>query len=109
MGTGTTQDRPDNSRRAGDPPLGREQTSEGDGRLTTGDRLGHGAAIRGKPAPRSVTRAERAIGTAPNPGTSRGGALGAIGRPEERSHGERTGPKRRRAPRRPAREPLCVG
>jgi hypothetical protein len=30
-------------------------------------------------APRSMTRAERAIRTAPNPGTSRGGALGAAG------------------------------
>jgi len=38
------------------------------------------AAIQGKAgAPRSMTRAERAIKTAPNPGTSRGGALGGLG------------------------------
>jgi hypothetical protein len=44
-----------------------------------------------RPAPRSVTRAGRAIRTAPNSGTSRRGALGANGRPEERSDGERDG------------------
>jgi hypothetical protein len=40
MGTGTTQDRPDNSRRDGDPPLGREQASKGDGYVATGGRPG---------------------------------------------------------------------
>jgi hypothetical protein len=81
-----TQHRADNSRRVGDPPLGREQASEGDGYLATGRRLGHRAAIRGKAAPRSMTPAERAIqdGTEPGHLTSRrawskreaGGALG---------------------------------
>jgi hypothetical protein len=34
--------------RAGDPPLGREQASEGDGSLATGYQLGHRAEIRGR-------------------------------------------------------------
>jgi len=38
----------------------------------------------GGPVRRFMTRAGRAIGTAPNPGTSRGGALGVNGRPDER-------------------------
>lgn len=41
MGTGTIHDRSDNSRRAGDAPLGREQASEGDDYLATGDWLGN--------------------------------------------------------------------
>ena len=63
----------------GDPPLGRSRLR--------GRRLSrHGQpdsdterSSAGRPAPRSVTRAGRAIRTAPNPGTSRGGALGASG------------------------------
>ena len=44
----------------------------------------------GRPAPRSMTRAERAIGTAPNPGTSGGGALGVNGGRRSARDGERT-------------------
>lgn len=40
MGTLTLQHRADNRRRDGDPPLVRQQASEGDGFLATGDRLG---------------------------------------------------------------------
>jgi len=69
-----------------DPPLGREQAPRATATRATGSRLGHRAATRRRLAPRSVTRAERAIRTAPEPGhlkeearseqTEAGGALG---------------------------------
>jgi hypothetical protein len=74
--------------------------SEGDGHLSGGGRPREPERrSAGRPVSRSVTRAERAIQTATNPGTSRRGALGATGRPEERSDGERAGPRRWRGPR----------
>lgn len=57
----------------------REQASEGDDCLATGDRPGHRAAIRGKAGATVHDASRRAIRTAPNPGTSGGGALGATG------------------------------
>jgi hypothetical protein len=70
-GSPTLQHRPDNCRRDGDPPLGREQASEGDGCLATG-RLAGATERRPtrRPARWSRTRTGRAIRTAPNPGTS---------------------------------------
>jgi hypothetical protein len=71
MGTGTTHDQPDNSRRDDDPPLGRDAVSEGDDHLATGGRLGQTQRrFADRPARRSRTRTGRAIRTAPNPGTS---------------------------------------
>ena len=91
-----TQHRADNSRRVGDPPLGRDQASEGDGYLATGRRLGHRAAIRGN-AGASVHDASRTS----HPGRHRARAP----HEEERSDGERTGPRCWRRPRRSARDP----
>lgn len=100
MGTGTTQDRTDNSRCAGDPPLGREQGSEGDGFLATGRRPGHRAEIRDKVGG-TVHGADRPSDQdGPEPGhlieearsEQPGGRC-------ERSDGERTGPECRRGTR----------
>jgi hypothetical protein len=92
VGTRTLHDRADNRRRTGDPPLGSERApmATATSPPAAGWELKRRSAAR--PAPRSVTRAGRAIRTAPNSGTSRRGALGANGRPEERSDGE-TGPR----------------
>jgi hypothetical protein len=78
-----TQHRADNSRRVGDPPLGREQASEGDGYLATGRRLGHRAAIRGN-AGASVHDASRTS----DPGRHRARA------PHEEARSEQAGGRR---------------
>ena len=81
------------------PPLGREQASEGNGCRATGDRFGQRAEIRDMAGATVCDVSRTSDRTAPNPGTSGGGALGASGRRCERSDGERTGPKRRQGPR----------
>jgi hypothetical protein len=93
----------------GDPPLGREQGLRGRS-ATSPAETGPGTEWRsaGRPAPRSVTGAGGAIRTAPNPGTSGGGALGANGGRRESSDGERTGPERPRN-RGDPRRGACAG
>src|SRR5215207_9624051 len=90
-GARTLHDRADNRRRTGDPPLGRERAPMATAISPPAAGWEPKRRSAGRPASRSVTRARRAIRTAPNSGTSRRGALGANGRPEERSDGERDG------------------
>jgi hypothetical protein len=73
-----------------DPPLGREQAPRATATSPPAAGLGTERRSVGRPAPRSVTRAERAIRTAPK-GTSWGGAPGVNGSQGARSNGERDG------------------
>lgn len=103
MWTRTTQDWLDNSRRDSDPPLGREAASEGDGHLAAGGRL---RQTSGNPRIRrrdgqDASRTSDQHG--PNLGTSWRRRARRRRRPVNRSDGERTGPERRRGPRRSAR------
>jgi hypothetical protein len=60
---------------------------------------GRPAEIRGEPGTTVHNASRTSDQDGPEPGTSRGGALGVNGKRDERSDGERTGPKRRRGPR----------
>ncbi len=87
MGTGTTHDRADNSRRAGDPALGLEQAPGGDGFLATGRRLGHQAAIRAKAGATIHDASGTSDQDGPEPGHLTRRRARSKRRPEERSDG----------------------
>jgi hypothetical protein len=91
MGTGSTQHRADNSRRDGDPPLGRKQAFEGDGCLATGDRVGNRAEIRGKTGATVKDASRRSDQDRPEPGHLTRRRARSNRRPKERSDGERDG------------------
>src|SRR4029450_4217207 len=82
--------------------------------LATGDRPGRRTEIRGRAGATVTDPSRTSDRDGPEPGhltlrraqRARGGALGANGRPEERSNDERTRPKRRQGPRRSAKAAL---
>jgi hypothetical protein len=76
-------------RSTGSPRAG----SEGDGKLATGGRLGQTSGDLRRHRRDGPHREPDERQTAPNPSTSWRGTLGNHGRPDERSDGERAGPR----------------